>query len=237
MRYATLLVVLGTLVPPVLFSQTAPTEEWQVCYGSTLAERPFAMVRMADGDLCIASQTNATGGTSGDVSGNHGGDDGWVIKLDDSDGSLLWQRCVGGSSEDDLYTAVATPDGGVLVAGESNSVDYDALGCVAGTKHWLVKLDPAGVVQWHSCGAIGHTPWAIALTSDGGCITTGRTWGIGDLTVDKFDSTGTVQWSETFGGSLYDHGFGIVETVDQPEVPVSVTTNHVAIIGHRAPAH
>ncbi|MEO8067562.1 MAG: T9SS type A sorting domain-containing protein [Flavobacteriales bacterium] len=195
-------------------AQVPPSEEWQACYGGSSAEVPYAMVRMADGDLCVAGQTS-TMGTSGDVSGNHGIYDGWVIKLDDVDGSLIWQHCLGGSVGENIYAAVATPDGGVIVGGESGSTDDDVLGCAAGTKHWLLKLDSAGVVQWHSCGTNGHTPWAIALTSDGGCITTGRTWGVADLTVDKFDSAGNLQWSESFGGSESDMGKGIVQTADQ----------------------
>ncbi len=213
MRIIAPCIALAALLPVAMQAQVAPTEEWQVCYGGSLGEDPWAMVRMNDGDLCIVSST-ITQGTSGDVSGNRGESDAWVIKLDDVDGSLIWQRCVGGSTSDMLLDAVATADGGVLMAGESESMDGDVLGCAAGHRHWLAKMDAAGTLQWSTCGASGHTPWAIALTNDGGCITTGRTWGVGDLTVDKFDAAGTEQWSATFGGSQLDQGMGVLQTPD-----------------------
>ena len=213
MRSVRFHIVLCAFLTGVIQAQVPPSEEWQACYGGNLAEAPYDMVRMSDGALCIAGST-LTVGTSGDVSGSHGQMDAWVIKLDDLDGSLIWQHCLGGSEEDKVFAAVATPDGGVLVAGESGSIDGDALGCAVGIKHWLLKLDPAGTVEWHSCGTIGHTAWDIALTADGGCITTGRTWGIPDLTVDKFDTYGNLQWSENYGGSDSDVGKGIVQTDD-----------------------
>ncbi len=47
----------------------------------------------------------------GDVTGNHGGDDYWVVKVDYRGPHTKWQRCYGGGSQDDAYSIRQTTDG------------------------------------------------------------------------------------------------------------------------------
>lgn len=43
-----------------------------------------------------------TGSNNGDVSGNHGGNDYWIVYLD-SAGNLAWQKALGGSNNDEAF--------------------------------------------------------------------------------------------------------------------------------------
>ena len=63
----------------------------------------------------------------GDVSGNHGKDDCWIVKLDGS-GSIQWQKSLGGSGKDRAESIHQTTDGGYIVAGFTESNDGDILG-------------------------------------------------------------------------------------------------------------
>jgi hypothetical protein len=62
----------------------------------------------------------------GDVSGNHGDADGWVVKLTQA-GNIEWQRSVGGTQEDRFYAAIALNDGGFLCLGRTISDDGDMM--------------------------------------------------------------------------------------------------------------
>jgi hypothetical protein len=73
----------------------------------------------------------------GDVSGNHGDYDYWIVKLDGS-GVMLWQKSFGGSGSDEASSVKQTADGGYIATGISWSNDgditvqhgyYECLGC------------------------------------------------------------------------------------------------------------
>ena len=61
------------------------------------------------------------------MTGNHGGSDYWVVKLDTS-GNMEWQKSLGSSGEDYAPSIQQTSDG-----------DYIVDGCNRGN-YWVVKL-------------------------------------------------------------------------------------------------
>jgi hypothetical protein len=82
----------------------------------------------------------------GDVSGNHGHYEAWVVSLYPG-GSVKWKKAVGGSSFDAGYNIIQTADTGFLITAATSSNDQDASGngfhgTVGGTDFdiWLIKL-------------------------------------------------------------------------------------------------
>ncbi|HEX3078829.1 MAG TPA: T9SS type A sorting domain-containing protein, partial [Puia sp.] len=73
------------------------------------------------------------------VTGNHGGYDYWVVKLD-SLGNLEWQKCLGGTGSDEPYAVQQTADNGYIVAGFSDSEDGNVSGNHGSSDYWIVKL-------------------------------------------------------------------------------------------------
>lgn len=64
---------------------------------------------------------------------------------------ITWDKCFGGSGNDDFFDTQKTPDGGYISVGESTSTDYDLAGvcCPGVTKSlWLCKLDSNYNIQW-----------------------------------------------------------------------------------------
>jgi hypothetical protein len=81
----------------------------------------------------------------GDISGNHGSYDLWVVKTD-SIGNILWQIACGGSGEEIANDVLQTEDGGYLLSGYSASTDGDVTGNHGGIDLWVVKLTATGSI-------------------------------------------------------------------------------------------
>lgn len=85
------------------------------------------IVQTPDGGYAFVTSTKSN---DGDVSGNHGGFDMWVVKIT-ANGTLMWQKCLGTSGNDYGLSIDNTKDGGLIVGGSKNG------------KAWLVKLGGA----------------------------------------------------------------------------------------------
>ncbi|MBK7337709.1 MAG: hypothetical protein IPJ00_16805 [Saprospirales bacterium] len=75
--------------------------EWQRCHGGTAYEEIWDLHQTSDGGFVMAGRTTSN---DGDVSGNHGDSDAWVVKLDAA-GEIQWQKCLGGTANDDARSA------------------------------------------------------------------------------------------------------------------------------------
>ncbi|MGN7783661.1 hypothetical protein ACTJIJ_04015 [Niabella sp. 22666] len=144
---------------------------WQKTLGGTGNDEYNSIQQTTDGGY-IAAGTTAS--NNGDVSGNHGGDDYWVVKLDAS-GNIIWQKTLGGSGTDWSYTVQQTTDGGYVALGVSTSTDGDVTGTHGNGDFWLAKLNTSGNLTWQKSfgGTGGDYGYAIRQTADGGFITAG----------------------------------------------------------------
>jgi len=109
---------------------------WQKSLGGSGLEIARSIQQTADGGyLCSGS----SGSNNGDVSGNHGAEDGWIVKLNSS-GTVEWQKCIGGNSDDDARSVNPTPDGGYFSGGYTFSAGGDVTGNHGQSDVWAVKL-------------------------------------------------------------------------------------------------
>jgi hypothetical protein len=65
-----------------------------------------------------------TDSNDGDVSGNHGLNNAWVVKLD-GNGNIQWQKCIGGSGNDTAYGIQVISANIFVLAGYTASSDGD----------------------------------------------------------------------------------------------------------------
>jgi hypothetical protein len=155
--------------------------QWQSALGGSSMDEAFSVQVAQDGGYLVAGHTLSN---DGDVSGNHGDWDWWVVKLD-ATGALLWQKTLGGSKYDVAESILATNDGGCVITGESDSADGDVLTTHGGGDIWVVKLDPNGVIEWQKSlgGSQNELAFMIQPTNDGGYILAGESASSdGDLT-------------------------------------------------------
>ena len=166
------------------------------------------------------------GSTDFDVSGNHGGlYDGWVVKLS-STGTIEWQKCIGGSEIDLLWSAKQTLDGAYILSGYSNSDDGDISGNQGDFDAILIKLSQDGEIEWQKSlgGSSEDNANSVIETPDGGFVIIGETWSDdedvlklhegSDLWVVKVTEAGEIEWNTTLGGSGADFGIDAVLTQD-----------------------
>src|SRR5215471_10272041 len=125
--------------PPVSILQ------WQKTYGSSADDIANSIVINSTNDAYFVD--GATNGNDGDVSGNHGGQDAWVVKTSLT-GTILWQTAVGGTGGDDAKALVGTADGGCLIAGQTSSNDGNLSSNHGGGDILLAKLSSSGAVEW-----------------------------------------------------------------------------------------
>ena len=122
------------------FGASAQTSiQWQKCLGGTSDDEAHFIQQTLDGGYIVAGWTSST---DGDVSGNHGYVDCWIVKLD-TIGNIQWQKTLGGTDYDEAFSIQQTLDGGYIVAGWTFSNDGDVSGNHDSTDYadyWVVKL-------------------------------------------------------------------------------------------------
>jgi Secretion system C-terminal sorting domain len=217
--------------------------EWKKAYGGSNLDWPRSMCVTSDGGYMLAGYTSST---NGQVSGNHGDKDAWLVKLN-ANGSIQWQKCVGGSSWDEAWGVKQTQDGGYIMAGRTASADGDVAGTNGGTlDYWIVKLSTNGNVLWSRTfgGSNEDTAWKVTETADGGFVLVGEAnssdgdmtgqHGNGDCGVIKVDSNGNVLWKRMLGGSGWDWAADVAPAADGGCLVVgNVTSNNGDITGHK----
>tara|TARA_B100001287_G_scaffold189690_1_gene160225 strand:+ start:918 stop:2408 length:1491 start_codon:yes stop_codon:yes gene_type:complete len=196
--------------------------EWNKCFGGTDLERGYTIKQTSDDGYIF---TGLTYSNNGDVSGNHGDSDVWVIKISSS-GDLEWQKCFGGSGFDRPQSLTISSDNGFVILGETASNDGDVNGHIGGVDFWILKLDQDGILEWEKCygGMSDESSEHITQTFDGGYILAGGTYsndenvtgnnGNEDAFVLKIDPFGDIEWQKCLGGSNNEKAESIIETDD-----------------------
>jgi uncharacterized delta-60 repeat protein len=110
--------------------------QWQKALGGTDWDEATSIQPTPDGGYIMAGSTLST---NGDVTGNHGSNDAWVVKLS-STGSLQWQKALGGTGDEWVYSIQTTSDGRYILAGNTGSTDGDVTGNHGNYDYWVVKL-------------------------------------------------------------------------------------------------
>jgi hypothetical protein len=198
---------------------------WQRCFGGSGADMANAIIRSQDGSYVMAGSTEST---DGDVSGNHGNGDAWVVKVDMS-GNLLWQKALGGSGSDRAYAITAGTGGGYVIAGSTTSNDGDVSGHHKAEDVWVIKLDNSGNIIWQNTLGGSRIDEARSITpaADGGYVIAGLTTskngdvigkhgiaGTFDAWVVKLDKDGNLLWQKPLGGTGYDVALVITSSTD-----------------------
>ncbi|MEZ4802704.1 MAG: T9SS type A sorting domain-containing protein [Gelidibacter sp.] len=196
--------------------------DWQNAIGGTGLDTSNSIEQTIDEGYIVAGSSQSN---DGDVTGNHGNHDFWVVKFS-STGVINWQKSIGGSGNDIANSVKQTVDGGYIVCGRSQSSNGDVTVNHGGYDFWMVKLTDSGVIEWQKSlgGSNDDIATSIGLTNDGGYIITGYSYshngdvtnqhGESDYWVVKITNMGNIEWQKSLGGSDSDFASDIKQTTD-----------------------
>ena len=192
--------------------------QWEKSYGGPSYDWLNSMKVCSDNGVVMCGFVYSGGG---DISANIGGIDVWVIKVD-TGGNILWEKSYGGTGNDWGFSIIQSTDGGFAIAALTESNDSMITGYHGGHDYWMLKLDSVGNLLWQKDlgGSLLDECYDILETPDNGFLIAGTTnctdgdltqnYGLLDFNVMKVGSTGTFEWSQTYGGSQTDWGMTII---------------------------
>ena len=203
--------------------------EWEKSYGYPGHDHAYGAVQTADGGFFISGFLDISMAgddpSYGKGTAKHGVGEFWGAKLQEN-GELEWRRYYGGTNNDRAHSVVQANDGGFVMAGFSESDDYDISDSKGSYDYWVVKVGADKELKWEkSFGGSGiEISECITKTSDNGYILAGHTFsddknvtenkGNSDFWIVKIDENGNLMGEKTLGGSDFDAATSIKESAD-----------------------
>lgn len=223
---------------------------WEKLIGGDGFEGAPIIRETHDNGFIIVSTSKSS--ANGDVTdASNGLTDLWLVKLDIF-GNIIWNKLLGGNSDESAHDIEQTFDGGYIILARSYS---SANGNVTDSNngqsdYWVVKVDDLGNIVWNKLyGGISiEHPAGIQQTLDGGYVVSGYSFSSnnGDVTevnhgnedfwVLKLDSLGNKLWDRLLGGNGNERCTDILQTEDEGYIVVgnssSSTSGDVMGVNH-----
>ena len=197
--------------------------EWEKSFGFSGHDHSYDLLETEDGGLFFVGFLDITSAREdGNTEKNssitrHGVGEFWATKIDNK-ANLQWRGYFGGTNNDRAHSVVRADDGGYVMAGFTESDDFDIENSRGSYDFWAVKVDSFGNFVWeNSFGGTGiERAQDIAKTADGGFVITGNTFsndidisknnGASDVWLIKVDSQGKKVWDKSYGGTEFEDG-------------------------------
>jgi uncharacterized repeat protein (TIGR01451 family) len=187
---------------------------WKKCFGGIGKDSAYKVVQTADyGFLIAGSSTSA----DGNLTGNNGGSDGWLIKTD-SLGNLIWQSNYGSTGNEVFKDMVVNSDGTVTLAGYTSSPSVYGKTNHGRTDVWVVTTSATGTLLWSGTygGTLEEQGMSIKMTLGNEYFITGYTasadgdvsgyHGGGDAWALRVGSSGNLVWQRCIGTARFEAG-------------------------------
>ena len=132
---------------------------WEKSYALGKGEWGKSIIETNDGGFLVAGYTGLK---------KTGGIDIWLLKLNAS-GDIIWQKAYGGDDDEEVYSIVATPDGGYIIGGNTKSFGAGAWDIL------LFKIDNSGNIIWQKTFGSEYLDALVSMVPavDGGYIISG----------------------------------------------------------------
>ena len=167
---------------------------WSKVYGGYDNDGAHSILLSLDGNIIISGSSYSYGNAHQIM----------IMKTDPS-GNLIWFKTYGGSGTDGASDIIQLYDGSLITTG--NAADG-----AGNLDFFLLKTDNDGNLDWFKTYGGSSEDWGYSVLStiDNGFIISGYTdsFGFGnrDVYLVKTDSSGSLEWSQTYGGTNFDGG-------------------------------
>lgn len=138
----------------------AVVDTWLRTIGGSGADFGYAVLTLPDTGFLIVGNSASS---NGDLTGNKGSYDAWVARLD-LNGTVVWQKNLGGSGDDVLWAAQLMPDGNYLMLGNTTSPNVEGTNTAGGSDVWVVKMNPSGGLVYSRTYGTSATEFGFNLS-------------------------------------------------------------------------
>ena len=191
---------------------------WERTYGDGPGDYANDIIQTSDNGFLVCG---ATFSDSGQVSGNNGSQDFWIIKTD-SAGNLQWAECYGGGFLDAAYR-IEELNSNYYIIGVNISKDGDVSnnhldGTAASPDTWLICIDSIGQLLWErslggsrieSSSEILFSSQSFFLgayaSSNDGDVNYHPGSSSSDFWIIQTDTSGNILWNNCYGGTGHDY--------------------------------
>lgn len=224
----------------VLKLNSAGEKVWSKTYGGSGDDRATNITKTSDGGYVISGYSRSN---DGDVSGNNGFQDYWILKIDTS-GNLQWQKSFGFAGSDQGFKVFETAEGNFFATGfldvsasggQGNDFTPGSNGSVGGNtrnpqhgvgEFWGILMDSQGNKLWRRYfgGTNNDRSYDALQTNDGGFLLVGSSEsedfditdakGSYDFWAVRLTASGDLIWTKSFGGSEIDIAYSVTKTHD-----------------------
>ena len=176
------------------------TVQWKRSFSSSSTDYAKGLVLDSSGNVYITGYSN---------SGGQGGVETYIIKYNNS-GTVQWSRYFGINGED---------TGNAIAIDSSDNIYIVGTNIISGTgtrEMSLAKFNSSGTLVWErELTSTGNNTYGVSLAVDSSDnpVITGYTNALGqggtDIIIAKYNSSGTIQWQKSFGGSNNEEAKGM----------------------------
>ncbi|MCC7302438.1 MAG: hypothetical protein IT233_07345, partial [Bacteroidia bacterium] len=136
-----------------------------------------------------------------------------VVCLIEDNGTVLWQKAVGGNNPDGLNSIIRPTQGKYFYAS-----GFTASQGLGGEDGWIIKGDTLGNILWQVTLGTPNNERCQKLveTADGNlaAIVNMDTGSYSNFGLVKLDTSGNILWQKMFGGALNDWAVSLIATAD-----------------------
>ncbi|MFT6167368.1 MAG: hypothetical protein ACJAV5_001756 [Vicingaceae bacterium] len=177
---------------------------WEKTYGSSSLEQGFKIVKSTDGNFFLLGITERRGGGDRDIH---------LLKVN-TDGTVLWEKVIGGAMQEIPSTLIETSSSEILIAATTESLGNGA------RDMYLIWLDQQGAVlkerTYGQSGGDGGTD--ILEVENSNLIFFGYTSSYDAVSRDfyllKLTANGDSIWGKRYGGNGYEETHKLLQTAN-----------------------
>ena len=190
------------MLKSMLFAGVAKADAWVATLGGTGADKGYSVAVSPDGAVYICGDTTSSGAGGTDV----------LLAKYNSNGSVEWQRTLGGTGADRGCSVAVSPDGAVYICGDTDD------GYIRNDDVIIAKYISNGYLSWQKCFGTdvydisrvyygsklicANTDNQIYIGSTSGWPSSGSTY---DILIAKYNSAGECLWSIGRNSTNFDN--------------------------------
>lgn len=131
--------------------------------------------------------------------------------------TFMFNKTLGGTDNDFVYSTQQTEDGGYIIAGQTESYGN---GSHQKPDMWIVKIDKTGNEEWDKTfgGRESDIAFSIQQTTDMGYIVAGTTSSFGkgypSVWIIRLDPGGDTIWTKIYEGTIVSSARSVMQTAD-----------------------